>query len=160
MLDNSDLLSLPCLRLYELVALTPACHRVRLGANCSVPLVDSKEDKAGYLIELVRSPELSRLAIRSLELLCLAIRSLELSRLVIRSLELSRLAMRSLELSRLAIRSPELSCLAIRSPELLCLATKSSELSRLVIRSFTGDFTAGKQDAVGLRTPVTTIQVL
>jgi hypothetical protein len=33
------------------VALTPACHRVRSGANCSIPLVDSKEDKVGHLIE-------------------------------------------------------------------------------------------------------------
>jgi hypothetical protein len=36
-------------------------------------------------------------------------------------------------------------------------SNKSLELSRLVIRSFTDDFTAGKQDAVGLRTPVATI---
>jgi hypothetical protein len=61
------------------------------------------------------------------------------------------------ELLCLVIRSLELSRLVIRSLELLCLATRSLVLSRLVIQSFTGDFIAGKQDAVSLQTPVVTI---
>jgi hypothetical protein len=61
MLDNSKLPSLPCLQLYELVAPTLVTHSwVGSRANCSVPLVDSKDDKAGHLIELVRIQTVTR----------------------------------------------------------------------------------------------------
>jgi hypothetical protein len=59
--DNSKLPSLPCLRLHELVAPTLVTHSwVGSRANCSVPLVDSKDDKAGHLIELVRIQTVTR----------------------------------------------------------------------------------------------------
>jgi hypothetical protein len=47
--------------LYKLVALIPASYnQVSLGVNYSVPLVDSKDNKAGHLIELVRIEAVTR----------------------------------------------------------------------------------------------------
>jgi hypothetical protein len=111
----------------------------------------------------MRSLELSRLAIRNPET---KPRPDKPDGLVFTMLEAEGLC----DSARLRLGRPDQSDYYLPEAELCDTARATRRVNTLsplvdskgqrVLRSFTGDFTAGKQDAVGLRTPVATIQVL